>query len=74
MKSIKSLSSLNNYIDGLRKKKKLTLQRAVRIKCFDCSGYSIGEIEKCHIKECPLWEFRSASARKNRRQAQESKT
>jgi len=67
MKSIKSFEALSEYVDELRAKGKLTQKKAIRLRCFDCCGYSMSEIEKCNIEGCPLFEFRSPSARKIRR-------
>lgn len=32
---------------------------AARLKCRECMGGALGEIEKCSAPECPLWPFRS---------------
>jgi hypothetical protein len=32
--------------------------KAVRAKCIDCSGGSLGEARKCVAWNCPLWAFR----------------
>ena len=32
--------------------------KAIRAKCLDCVCGQLLEINKCHIKECPLWEYR----------------
>lgn len=37
---------------------KRTPLKAIRAKCLDCVCGQIMEINKCHIKECPLWEYR----------------
>lgn len=73
MRQIRSLEAFSEYTNKIRQQGKLTRQKAIRLKCFDCSGYSMAEIEKCHIEDCPLWEFRSTSARKNRRSRLKSK-
>ena len=30
----------------------------VRLKCYDCSAYSMTEVDKCTVTDCPLWHFR----------------
>ena len=32
--------------------------KAIRLKCLECSGGSSSEVDKCHIKECPVYPFR----------------
>jgi len=39
-------------------KKNLTPLRAIRAKCFDCSGGQPSEIRSCPIMDCPLYPFR----------------
>jgi len=73
MKKIKSFEAFAEYIEELRRAGKLTQKRAIRLKCFDSCGYSMAEIEKCDIRGCPLWEFRSPKARKIRAQSLKSK-
>ena len=34
-----------------------SMARAIRSKCLDCSG-STGEVVRCVVTDCPLWEFR----------------
>lgn len=38
---------------------KISPLRAIRAKCFDCSGGSRQEITLCPVKGCPLHPFRS---------------
>lgn len=33
--------------------------RAVRLKCLDCSGNSQKLVDRCNIRECPLFPYRS---------------
>lgn len=33
--------------------------KAIRAKCLDCVCGQIYEINKCHITDCPLWEYRT---------------
>lgn len=35
---------------------------AIRAKCLDCSGGSRREVERCKIKDCAIYPFRSVSA------------
>ncbi len=39
-------------------KMKLTPLKAIRRKCFECSGFSVREIKNCPVKACPLYPFR----------------
>lgn len=32
--------------------------KAIRKKCLDCSGGQYSEVEKCTVKDCPLYLFR----------------
>lgn len=32
--------------------------KAIRLKCLDCSGGSSIEVDKCPVKQCPIWPFR----------------
>ena len=33
--------------------------KAIRAKCFDCSGYQVSEIRRCEATGCALWPFRA---------------
>ena len=33
--------------------------RAVRLKCLDCSGNSQKLVDRCNIRDCPLFPYRS---------------
>lgn len=35
--------------------------KAIRLKCLDCSGGSVAEVEKCPLKDCALYPFRFGS-------------
>jgi hypothetical protein len=37
---------------------KKSLLKSIREKCLDCCSNSHAEVRKCHITDCPLWEFR----------------
>ena len=37
---------------------KADILRAVRDKCWDCSGYQRDEIRLCPVQTCALWPFR----------------
>ena len=39
-----------------------TLLVAIRAKCMDCSGNSRREVERCGLKDCPLYPFRNVKA------------
>lgn len=39
-----------------------TLLVAIRAKCMDCSGNSRNEVERCLIRTCPLYPYRSVDA------------
>jgi hypothetical protein len=36
----------------------MTPIKAIRLKCLDCSGGAISEVEKCVIPDCVLYPFR----------------
>lgn len=38
------------------------LLAAIRAKCMDCSGNSKKEVERCRVKDCPLYPYRAARA------------
>ena len=40
-----------------------TLMAAIHAKCRECSGGSRLEVERCSIRDCPLWPYRDESAR-----------
>lgn len=35
---------------------------AIRAKCMDCSGHSRVEVERCLLKNCPLYPYRTKEA------------
>lgn len=72
MKKINSLDEFYQYVQDLRKRGKLTMCKAIRLKCLDCSAYSPSEVEKCDDEFCPNWEFRTGRARRSRRQTLQS--
>jgi hypothetical protein len=37
----------------------ITRSSAIRLKCLDCVGDQLGEVEKCESYKCPLWGYRS---------------
>ena len=43
-------------------KERLSLSKAVRLKCLDCCGFSKGEVNKCKIKECSLYPYKMGKA------------
>jgi hypothetical protein len=51
-----------SYMFGLKTVTKraadLTPLRAIRLKCFDCSGGSAKVANECHILACPCWPYR----------------
>ena len=36
----------------------ISLQRALRLRCIDCSGDSVNEVRLCTVVRCPAWPFR----------------
>lgn len=40
----------------------LSRPKAVRDKCYDCSGFDRNEVRACAHKECALYPFRTARA------------
>jgi hypothetical protein len=37
----------------------ITMRKAVRLKCRDCSCWNDAEIKRCPVKLCALWPFRT---------------
>jgi len=37
---------------------RITMSKAIREKCLDCSCWQPSEVRECHIVKCPLWRFR----------------
>ena len=35
---------------------------AIRAKCMDCCGNQRREVERCRLKDCPLYPYRSVKA------------
>lgn len=40
-----------------------TINRAVRVFCWQCNGYISTGGKNCAVKECPLWLFRAGSTK-----------
>lgn len=38
---------------------RLTRSKAIRLKCLDCCGGNSAEVNRCELKECPLWRYRT---------------
>lgn len=36
----------------------MTMVKAIREKCMDCSGWMKEEVDACTIKHCALWPYR----------------
>ena len=49
-------SKIKDYYKKLAKSRS-PLKR-IRAKCLDCSAYQLGEIKKCPVEDCPLWQLR----------------
>lgn len=32
--------------------------KAIRLKCYDCSGWNFGEVKRCVHEDCILWPLR----------------
>lgn len=41
-----------------KKPKRLSTMKAIRMKCFDCSGFDAREVGKCTVIDCALWPWR----------------
>jgi len=33
--------------------------KAIRLKCYDCSGWNWGEVKKCEHQDCSLFPYRN---------------
>ena len=49
----KGYMSLVRYLSGER----LTRQKSIEAKCYECSGYCADGIRPCTITTCPLWPY-----------------
>ena len=38
--------------------KDISVLRAIRLKCLDCSGWVKDDVKNCHLKDCALWIYR----------------
>jgi len=45
--------------------KKLNRRRAIRARCYDCSGFNRAEIRECPITDCKLYPYRMATGRQD---------
>jgi len=45
--------SLVRYLSGER----LTRQKSIEAKCYECCGYCVDGVKPCTIKGCPLWPY-----------------
>lgn len=55
-------------------KQRLTPIKAIRAKCIDCCGGSLGEVRKCVAVDCPLWPLRMGCTPKGLRESTSEKT
>lgn len=44
--------------DDEEKTVNLTPMKAIRLKCYDCSGFSFSEVRQCTVTGCPLYPYR----------------
>jgi len=44
----------------------MTRSRAIKEKCFECSGDSAKEVTLCQVFNCPLWEYRFGNSIKSK--------
>jgi hypothetical protein len=51
----------------MKRNKELGLNRrkAIKLKCFDCSGYKYKEVRNCHHLYCPLFPYRMGKGEQN---------
>ena len=54
-----------NYLDRLARLK-TAAGAAIRLKCFECSGYSAQEANKCQNIECALYVLRRNRAQRRK--------
>lgn len=43
----------------------LNRRRAIRLRCWDCSGFNYAEVSRCQFDDCPLFPFRSGKGRQD---------
>ena len=41
---------------------RMNAQKALRLRCIDCSGASAAEVRLCTLVQCPAWPFRMGSS------------
>lgn len=58
----------HKMIEKVKNGKSRTL--AIKAKCLDCCNWSISEVKRCSIEDCPLWPYRP----KKKKKAQENNT
>ena len=69
--NINSIEELNEAV-----KENTSPLKAIRLKCLDCSVYSVAEVRECFAKSCPLYPFRMGKNpfRKKREMSDEEKS
>jgi len=68
-KNGKDKDNLIKYLEG----EKLSINQAVRAKCFDCNGFYADGKNDCKVKRCPLYPWMPyGEVKKNRIKAEVS--
>ena len=50
--------SYQKYGKTVENEENLTRDRAIKLKCLDCSGGSTKDVYECQIVKCPLYPYR----------------
>ena len=56
MKQINSINTKEEFDQAV--KENTNVLRAIRLKCYDCSCFQLGEVRDCPVTTCPLYPFR----------------
>lgn len=48
----------------IKKTKKMSRTRAIKVNCFECAGDNAFEVLLCHLEDCPLWPYRTSNHEK----------
>lgn len=51
---------------------KLSLKKAIRNKCLDCTNFLPTEVKLCGDKKCPLWQFRNGKVEEIKKRGRKS--
>jgi len=57
------MNKYEDYVKSFVKKadagKRMSPLMAIRARCLDCCSFQYAEVNRCPVKDCPLYHFRS---------------